>query len=354
MKKICRNCGAKVPKKSDLCPKCGEPYEYIDVVRVDPEMEKQFKVEKPSIMLNVCLLILSILILCYSVVLAYFKFQENQNKPDEPDYSTPAVTEEQPEETEVQPEDISYNGIDFLGLPLSEIKKTIGDKYTIKIGDDGTLLEFSSVPVTLFTKDSGTLFSDDSVITKVILTDNGQITPVINASMSFDQLKMVLGFAAAAPELNEEDAYYYVHETLDRDGTPITADFRFDDESTDMAPIEVILSDESSVEKVIMGTVSGIDDYLNMREEPNPGSEVLFELENGDEVEILDRIKSEEGKEWAQICYKDKVGYVSSEFIVENDNIKNIDMFKKDEDSKSDDEDEDKSEEDSDSSDDDE
>ena len=32
MKKICRNCGAKVPKKSDICKKCGEPYEYIDLI----------------------------------------------------------------------------------------------------------------------------------------------------------------------------------------------------------------------------------------------------------------------------------------------------------------------------------
>ena len=71
MKKICRNCGAKVPKKSDICKKCGEPYEYIDLIRLDPEAEKALQIDKPSVMNNVCVLILSVLVFAYSLFLIY-------------------------------------------------------------------------------------------------------------------------------------------------------------------------------------------------------------------------------------------------------------------------------------------
>ena len=49
MKKLCRNCGAKVPKKSDICKKCGEPYEYIDLIRLDPEAEKALQIDNPKV-----------------------------------------------------------------------------------------------------------------------------------------------------------------------------------------------------------------------------------------------------------------------------------------------------------------
>lgn len=346
MKKICRNCGAKVPKKSDICPKCGEPYEYIDMVRLDPELEKNLNVEKPSVMINVCLIILSVLVIAYAALLGYNKYTEQsteeENSPSE--ITADADPDVQISEAETPAEPVLYNAVDFIGKPFSDVKKVLGDKYSIKLSDT-TLVAYTDVPVTLSTLDFE--LTDESVISKVIITGNGQITPAVTADMTFDDLKIVLGFKANAPELNEEDAYYYVREKYTADAKELDLVFRFDDEATDRAPMEVTVEDSSLIVKKVMATVTGLDDFLNLRSEPSYSSDALLELVNGDEVEIIDTYKADDGTEWYQVIYDDRItGYAAAEFIVKNEEIKNIAMFE----TNNDDTDEDKnSDEDSDS-----
>lgn len=316
MKKLCKNCGAKVPKKSDICKKCGEPYEYIDLITIDPETEKALQVEKPSIMLNVCLLILSILIFAYSLVLVFLKYTDGKSdrKNKLPDTAVSDTAEEETDKADTSA--VHYNAVDFIGQPFSEVKKVLGEKYSIKLAES-TLVSYIDFPVTLSTTD--TTLSDDSVISRVIVTDNAQITPVVNADMTYDELKIVLALTKNAPEFNEEDAFYYIHKTFDNDICQVAADFKFDDASTDKAPIEVIISNMELTVPKVMGTVTGLDDYLNMRSEPFYAAESVHQLFNGDQVEILDTVKSDDGSEWYKIKFgEDLIGYSSTEFIAKN------------------------------------
>lgn len=326
MKKLCKNCGAKVPKNSDICKKCGEPYEYIDLVTLDPEMEKALQVEKPSIMFNVCILILSILIFAYSLMLIYLDYTDgNSGKHNKLPETTVSDETEEPETTDTSA--VHYNAVDFIGQPFSEVRKVLGEKYSIKLADT-TLVSYVDFPVTLSTTDSS--LTDDSVISMVTVTGNAQITPVVTADMTFDELKIVLALNKNAPEFNEEDAFYYVHKTFENDTCQMTADFKFDDASTDKAPIEVkIINSELTVPKV-MGTVTGLDDFLNMRSEPLYAADSVHQLYNGDQVEIIDTVTSDDGAEWYKIIFNGSLtGYASSEFIVKNSEIKNAADFEK-------------------------
>lgn len=326
MKKLCRNCGAKVPKKSDICPKCGEPYEYIDIVKLDPETAQMLQVEKPSVMSNVCVIILSVLILAYSGFLFWQKYNEHSDakKENDPHSDTTVSDEETPgEETaEEEAEGVQYSAVDFVGQPFSEVKKLLGDKVNIKISADTTLIEYTDYPLTFVTADNS--FSDESPVTKVIITGNGKITPAASADMTFDALRLVLGLVQTTPELNEKDAYYYIHHSFYNDLCQMSADFRFDDESTDKAPIEVVLTDISLNVPKVMGTVTGLDDYLNIRSAPVYSSEAVHQLMNGDQVEIIGEVTSEDGAEWYEIIFEDSIkGFASADYIVKNSEITN-------------------------------
>lgn len=322
MKKLCRNCGAKVPKKAEICPKCGEPYEYIDLVRLDPEEEKLIQVDKPSIMPNVCTLILSTLAFCYALTLLYFQFSEQNSISGEkaPEISVTDETSLSEESSEPEVASVYYNAIDFIGKPFSEVTKVLGDRYSIKLSETASA-EFTDFPVTVTTLDKQ---MDDSFVTKVVVTGNAQISPVASADMTFENLKIVLDLKENAPELNEQDAFYYAHTVFDNGICQISADFKFDNEATDKAPIEVILTDISLNAPKKMGTVNGIDDFLNIRSGASYEAETIHELVNGDQVEILDTVTDDEDQEWFKIRYNDIEGYVSATYVVRNEDIKNL------------------------------
>ena len=104
----------------------------------------------------------------------------------------------------------------------------------------------------------------------------------------------------------------------------MTADFKFDDAATDKAPIEVIITNAELTVPKVMGTVTGLDDYLNMRAEPRYAADTVHQLYNGDQVEIINTVTSEDGAVWYEIIYGGSIkGFSSAEFIVKNDEIKN-------------------------------
>lgn len=322
MKKLCRNCGAKVPKKSDICKKCGEPYEYIDLIRLDPEAEKALDIEKPSVMNNVCALILSVLVFAYSLFLIYQTVinKEKDSETTADSVISDTVSDNSDTENSSIISDIHYNAVDFVGLPFSEVKKTLGEKYIIRVSDS-TLIEYSDFSITLSTTDKS--LTDESVISKIILSGNAQISPVVRADMTFDDLKTVLALSQNAPELNEQDAFYYVSSGFENDMLQVKADFKFDDDLTDKAPIEVILYSQELLTPKVMGTVTGLDDFLNVRTEPLYAANEIHQLYNGDQVEILDEVTSEDGTLWYKVLYNDSImGYSSAEFIVKNSEIK--------------------------------
>lgn len=311
MKKLCKNCGAKIPKKSDVCKKCGEPYEYIDL-ELDPETEKALQIEKPSSMINVCILLVSVLVFIYSLVLIFLNFtgQKENSKNKLPQTS---VSDSESSETNDN-SSVHYNAIDFVGQPLSEVKKVLGDQYSIKISDT-TLIEYMNFPVTLSTTDKTP--NDNSVISKVILKDNAQITPSVTADMTFDELKIVLALTQGAPELDETDAFYYVRKVFENDNYQMNGEFKFDNSATDKAPLEVILTCDELINPKVFGMVTGLDEdsWLNVRSQPIIDAEAIVQLYNGDVVEIISEISTEEN-DWFEVKTSDgKVGFASAAFI---------------------------------------
>ena len=295
MKKLCRNCGAKVPKKAEICPKCGEPYEYIDLVRLDPEEEKLIQVDKPSVMPNVCALLLAIAAFGYALTLVWMHLQNN-TVTGEKETDTPSLSDEVSETFESSEADVPsvhYNAVDFLGQSFSDVTKVLGDRYSIKISDT-VAAEFTDFPVTVSTLESQ--LTDTAPISKVIVSGNAQITPVASADMTFEELKIVLALKENAPELNEKDAFYYAHTTFDNGLCKINADFKFDNEALDKAPIEVILTDISLNVPKVMGTVTGID-----------------------------AVTDEDENVWYKISTDGKEGFVSADYVVNNSEIKNLD-----------------------------
>ncbi len=326
MKKLCRNCGAKVPKKAEICPKCGEPYEYIDLVRLDPEEEKLIQVDKPSLMPNVCALLLAIAAFGYALTLVWMHLKDSPITGGKGE-DTPSISDEVSESIETSETDVPsvhYNAVDFLGQSFSDVTKVLGDRYSIKISDT-VAAEFTDFPVTVSTLESQ--LTDAAPISKVIVSGNAQISPVASADMTFEELKIVLALKENAPELNEKDAFYYAHTTFDNGLCKINADFKFDNEALDKAPIEVILTDISLNVPKVMGTVTGIDadDVLNVRAEASYDAEFIGELLNGAQVEILDTVTDDEENVWYKISTNGKEGFVSADYVVNNNDIKNID-----------------------------
>ena len=166
MKKICRNCGAKVPKKAEISPKCGEPYEYIDLVRLDPEEEKLIQVDKPSVMPNVCALLLALAAFGYALTLVWMHLQNDTLAGDKGN-DRPSLSDEVSESVEDSETDVPsvhYNAVDFLGQSFSDVTKVLGDRYSIKISDT-VAAEFTDFPVTVSTLESQ--LTDSAPISKL-------------------------------------------------------------------------------------------------------------------------------------------------------------------------------------------
>ena len=311
MKKLCKNCGAKIPKKSDVCKKCGEPYEYIDL-ELDPETEKALQIEKPSNMLNICILLVSILVFIYSLVLIFLNFT-NQRENSKNKLPQTSVSDSENSESNDN-SSVHYNAIDFIGQPLSEVKKVLGDQYSIRISDT-TLIEYINFPVILSTTDETP--NDNSIISKVILKDNAQITPSVTANMTFDELRIVLALTQSAPELDEADAFYYVRKVFENDNYQMNGEFKFDNGATDKAPLEVILTCDELINPKVFGMVTGLDEdsWLNVRSQPIIDSEAIIQLYNGDRVEIISEISTEENNWFEVETSNGTVGFASAAFI---------------------------------------
>lgn len=317
MKNLCKNCGAKIPKNSDVCKKCGQPYEYIEL-DLDPETQKLIEVKKPSNTINICILLLSILIFAYSVALIYMKFtgKDSLFKNETVEQSSIQQVEESSETEEKKEEEaVHYNAIEFIGETFGDVKKVLGEQYSIKLSDT-TLVAYTNVPVTLSTIDQ--TLTDDSVISSVIVKENGCVSLEVSADMTYQELKSILGFKEETPVLNEADSYYYVYKVLKNDNYQMNAAFKFDDESLDKAPLEIILTCDELTIKKITGVVKDIDEdsSLNVRAEASYDSETLYQLVNDDEVVILDEITDADGVLWYMVeCSNGITGYSSAEFI---------------------------------------
>jgi hypothetical protein len=316
MKKLCKNCGAKIPKKADTCKKCGEPYEYIDL-ELDQETKKALAVRKPSYVINVCVILLAVLVFAYSLLLIYFKFtggKDDKKQSFVSDSSVTDITDSSTPEDDISSQ-VHYNAIDFIGQTFGEVKKVLGEQYSLKVSDTTTLVSYINFPVTLSTADQNP--TDESVITKVIVTGNAHITPVASCDMTYDELKIVLAFTKPAPELNQSDAFYYVSKVFENDNCQMHADFKFDNDSTDKAPLEVIIYSADTAQSKVIGIVSGLDEgsSLNVRSDAYYDAEALTQIYEGDEVEIINEINSGD-VDWYEIITKDNIkGFSVAEFI---------------------------------------
>ncbi|MBP1564651.1 MAG: SH3 domain-containing protein [Oscillospiraceae bacterium] len=320
MKRTCKNCGAKLPRKSDICKKCGEEYEYISL---DPETAKLIEVEKPSSMIHVCIMILASIIFIFSLLLIYLSLSGKNDT--EKLSSAPVVQSSIPDtSSDSQVEEVSnYYAIDFIGQTLGEVKETIGEQYSIKLSDM-TQIVYIDYPITLFTTDKTP--TDDSVICKVIVTESGKVTSQISADNTYTELVSILNLAKPAPELNEEDSYYYAYRALANDNYQVKVSFKFGFDTTDQPPVEVILECEELTAAKLYGTVSGLDEgsSLNVRTEPLYAAEALTQIYENDVVEILEEYTSEDGVKWYKISVNDVTGYSVAEFIaIDNDSDEN-------------------------------
>ena len=61
---------------------------------------------------------------------------------------------------------------------------------------------------------------------------------------------------------------------------------------------------------------------VNMREKPNPQGKIICTVPIGTKVDIL----SQPSTDWAQIKYKDKIGYMMTQFLKENTSITQADL----------------------------
>ncbi len=313
MKRRCKNCGAKLPKKSDICKKCGEEYEYIVL---DPETAKLIEVEKPSSMLHICILLLSIVIFIYSLLLIYFHLS-GKNKDDAK--SMPALSNSsqssQTQQPEQEQEEAPYYAVDFIGMTFKEAKEILGEQYSIKLSDT-TLVNYIDHPLTLSTTDKS--LTDSSVISKVIAKDSVFVTTQIKADMTYTELKSLLNLSKPSPEFNQEDSYYYAYRASANDNYSVNLSFKFGFDTADQKPMEVIIDCEELTAKKVYGVVTGLDEgsYLNVRREPLYSSESLCQVFEGDTVEFLSEHTSEDGVKWFEISVNDIKGYSVAEYIV--------------------------------------
>ncbi len=321
MKKICKNCGAKIPRNSDTCKKCGEHYEYIDF-EIDDQTKELITVEKPSNMIHICLLILSIIIFIYSLVLVYLRFTNKEivkEMPAAPDSSSVDSSSSEPE--------VNYFAADFIGQTFKEVKNKLGEQYSIKLSASSgqTQASYINYPIVLLSTDK--TLTDDSIISSVIVTDNGSVTPQITADMTYSQLKSILNLSKPAPISDGTDEFFYVTNSVANDNYVLTAKFRFESEDTEKPCIAVIVSSDELTAAKNYGTVTGLDEgsSLNVRKEALYAAESLLQLHEGDKVEILDKVTTEDGALWYEVSFNNVKGYSSAEFIVPDQENTNTD-----------------------------
>lgn len=312
--KKCKNCGAKIPKDSNVCEKCGSTYDYIDL---EPEEKEMLLVDKKSNILHICLIILSVIIFLYALCLIFINFKGKQPSVPTPQTSTESSSETEVTTTTEQAVEKRY-ALDYIGKTVADLKADFGDQYSIKLADM-TQLTYVDYPFTFCTMDK--TVSDASVISTVTVTGKGEINPEIKADMTFSQLYSALNFTKTAPELNKDDTYYYAYRQMHNDNYDIKATFKFDNDSQDSAPISVTLKCEELEKAKVYGTVHLDDGTLRMRKETNYDSEVLYELNEGDVVEVLDTVKTDDDTiTWYKVKFNDIEGYSVADYITINEN----------------------------------
>ncbi len=308
--KRCKNCGVKIPRGTDVCKKCGQTYEYIDL---DPESKELITVVKPSNMLHICILILSVIIFLYSLLLIYLNFTNKKLPKSQPQASesSSSVPDSVAETTAEDLIKSDYFAVDLIGKTLKDLKDKFGEQYTIKMADT-TLISYIGYPLTFSTLDK--TLTDESVISSITVTDAGFITPEIKADMTYSQLSSALNFAKPAPVINENDSYYYAYRVFENDNYTIQASFKFDDDSTDKSPLSVKLDCEQLTAPKNLGTVTG--DTLSIRTDTFYDADVLHQLVKGDVVEILETVMTDDDTiRWFRVSYNDMTGYCLAEFI---------------------------------------
>lgn len=311
--KRCKNCGAKISKGDDLCKKCQETYEYIDL---DPESKELVTVIKPSNMLHICILILSVIIFLYSLLLIYLNFTNKKVPKEKPQLSVSSssivdsVTDSSAEDNIKS----DYFAVDLIGITLKDLKDKFGEQYTIKIADT-TLITYVNYPLTFSTLDK--TLTDESVISSITVTDDGPITPEITADMTYFELSSILDFAKPSPVLNETDSYYYASKVFQNDNYMVQASFKFDDDSIDKSPLSVKLDCEQLTAPKNLGTVTG--DTLSIRTDTFYDAEVLHQLIKGDVVEILETVMTDNDTiRWFKVSFNGMVGYCIADYIQPN------------------------------------
>ena len=311
--KRCKNCGAKMPKGTDVCKKCGKTYEYIDL---DPESKELITVVKPSNMLHICILILSVIIFLYSLLLIYLNFT-NKKVPKTQPQSSSSSSSIADSVTDSSAEDkikSDYFAVDLIGKTLKDLKDKFGEQYTIKMADT-TLITYVNYPLTFSTLDK--TLTDESVISSITVTDAGFITPEVTADMTYFQLSSALNFAKPSPVLNETDSYYYAYRVFENDNYIIQASFKFDDDSIDKSPLSVKLDCEQLTAPNNLGTVTG--DTLSIRTDTFYDADVLHQLVKGDIVEILETVVTDDDTiKWFKVSFNNMVGYCVADYIQPN------------------------------------
>ena len=313
MRKICKNCGAKIPNNSDTCKKCGEHYEYIDF-ELDDDTRSLITVEKRSNMIHICLLILSILVFIYSLVLVYLRFTKKEIVKQIPQA---AESSQSDLSSSAQPT-VNYFAVDFVGQSFKDVKKVLGEQYSIKlsVSSGETQASYLNFPIVLTTTDK--TFTDDSIISSVIITDNGSVTPQITADMTYSQIKSTFNLSKPAPVSEGTDDFFYISHSIANENYIVNAKFRFESTDTEKPCIAVILSSDALSAQKKTGTVTGLDEgsSLNVRQEPLYDAQSLQQLHEGDVVEILDKVTTEDGVIWYEISFNNTKGYSIAEFIV--------------------------------------
>lgn len=313
MKRICKSCGAKIPKNKSICKKCGEAYVDIEMeLELDEETKALVTVEKKSNMIHVCILLLSILVFLYSLLLIYLHFTNKKITKEMPS-SEITETEEEPE----QKPDVNYNAVSFIGGPFSEVKSKLGDQYSIKKVGDQTLACYINYPVVITTNDSP--ISDSSVVIAATVTGNGSVSTECTADMTYSQLRSILNITKMelSPDKENPEKFSYTH-LFANDSMTVTAKFTFDTNDVETPCAEVYITNEDLNAKKKYGIVTGLDEgsSLNVRSEALYDADALTQIYEGDKVEILDKAITEDGTVWYQITVNNITGFSVAEFIV--------------------------------------
>lgn len=318
MARRCKNCGAKLPNKSDICKKCGEQY-MDDFNDFDAETQEMLAVQKPSNVFYVCLIIISVFVFLFALLLIFLNVTNNKEK-----YSDSKTTDDTSIISDVSEPDESslsnslYYAADFIGKPFSEVKSTLTGDYKIIMGDT-IQYNYADFPLLIFSSDSAP--NDNSLIAKIIVTEDGVITPEISADMSYEKIALTLGVTDPSPVINPEDSTTFILEKMLSD--TVKAIFVFTSNSPDAVPSQVILQNDALLVTTTKGTVVGIDSdsYLTLRSNPSSDGSDINHLSNEDRVDILGEETDENGITWYKVNFAGKEGYVNAEFIVVDNEV---------------------------------